>query len=173
MSSNNNGSLPRPLLTNHASNVPTKPVDKPDLLANRMAVLSIKDELSDDIGTTTEVLDDEAQQRYLEEYVATIGTMDSHFCRMYDEQARDKLRNLKEIQLPTAKLLTKLKKHQVEGARWLISQELSGAENPFFKKMTFTNHQAWRCRITGIHTREPPAPIRGSILADEMGLGSE
>ena len=113
-----------------------------------------QDDLEDN-NVQGEVMDEEEQQAYLDS--------------LFEEQSREKIRALpkKKLDLDKKKILkTKLKPHQVDGIRWLIHQERTVQENPFFKQIAKKEHPTFRCSLTGRHIYHPPKPIGGAILAD-------
>jgi uncharacterized protein (DUF2249 family) len=87
---------------------------------------------------------------------------------MFEEQARDKLAHVPEIDMPAQLKGPTLFDYQKDGIRWLVHQENSGeAKVPFYSEITYKNGQtAWRCSITRRHQRSPPKRVKGGILAD-------
>ena len=105
--------------------------------------------------TPSEIIDEDLQHAYLD--------------NMFEEQAREKLRNIPKIKLPTKLLVTGLKDHQVQGIRWMAHQEINrdSNANPFFKEIKYkSGEKGYRCSLTGCHQRTPPQSIEGTLLAD-------
>ncbi|KAL7566768.1 hypothetical protein ACA910_019365 [Epithemia clementina (nom. ined.)] len=126
-----------------------------------MIIIKEGEEILEDLednGIETEIIDEKEQEAYLE--------------RVFEEQMAAKIKSLPKKKLTVdKKLKTKLKPHQVDGIRWLISQERSTSPNPFFKEMTYSTGTKYRCSLTGHNQDKAPKPIQGALLADDMGLG--
>ena len=86
---------------------------------------------------------------------------------MFEEQAREKLANLPNIEMPPQfRPSVELFQHQIDGIRWLAAQEQGRELSPFVRQQTLKNGtDAHYCRLTRrrLHVIEP---VQGSILAD-------
>ncbi|KAI1357506.1 SNF2 family N-terminal domain-containing protein [Xylaria arbuscula] len=83
---------------------------------------------------------------------------------------------LMSIIKPSARLLTKLKRHQIEALVMMVEKEAGLYEKAHFPTIwkpvkSPSGQLRYQNIVTGIFRTSLPAPMNGGILADEMGLG--